>query len=48
MANFIAQQPERFSVMAVDGVGDPAHDDSTPLLSSNFEDGVMTWRPRPL
>ena len=42
-ANFIAQQPERFSVMAVDGCEAPAHDDITPLLSSDFQGGVMTW-----
>jgi hypothetical protein len=42
-ANFIGQQPDRFSVMALDGVEDPSHDDIEPLLSVEFEGGVMTW-----
>lgn len=42
-ANFIAQQPDRFAVMALDGADSPAHDDIAPLLDKQFEGGVMTW-----
>lgn len=41
-SNFIASQPDRFSMMALHGVEDPAHDDIAPLLSPDFEGGVMT------
>ena len=42
-ANFIAQQPDRFAVMALDGVDGTARNDIGPLLDKQFAGGVMTW-----
>jgi len=42
-ANFLAEQPDRFSVLDVDGLDELDHDDISPLLADDFTGGTMTW-----